>query len=262
MRLTKHIFNSISRHAKTCLPSLPLGLLTRAFPRPSRTMVAAFDPKTTGVLAEFWNELVSSDRSQTSPSTEQISAVRARLISVGGSNLNDRQICGWFERPDLKRFSRARAIMPFPSSAKVYAITMGSGTCPHVSRFTLFDHGHQCRCRECASSPHLRQPDSALQALLLAYRLELRHARLRASRTNMYPKGPPNPAHANRRRSRRRSCTRHLHGGGWERQPSGPLMGPDQSMGPGGLATPEAGGCLRAPPQQYDRSWRSGRTVG
>ena len=32
-----------------------------------------------------------------------------------------------------------------------------------------------------------------------------------------------------------------------------PLMGPDQSMGPGGLATPEAGGCLRAPPQQYDR---------
>ena len=101
MRLTKHIFNSISRHAKTCLPSLPLGLLTRAFPRPSRTMVAAFDPKTTGVLAEFWNELVSSDRSQTSPSTEQISAVRARLISVGGSNLNDRQICGWFERPDL-----------------------------------------------------------------------------------------------------------------------------------------------------------------
>ena len=200
MRLTKHIFNSISRHAKTCLPSLPLGLLTRAFPRPSRTMIAAFDPKTTGVLAEFWNELVSSDRSQTSPSTEQISAVRARLISVGGSNLNDRQICGWFERPDLKRFSRARAIMPFPSSAKVYAITMGSGTCPHVSRFTLFDHGHQCRCRECASSPHLRQPDSALQALLLAYRLELRHARLRASRTNMYPKGPPNPAHANRRR--------------------------------------------------------------
>ena len=28
-------------------------------------------------------------------------------------------------------------------------------------------------------------------------------------------------------------------------------------------ATPEAGGCLvRAPPQQYDRCWRSGRTVG
>ena len=27
------------------------------------------------------------------------------------------------------------------------------GTCPHVSTFTGFDHGHQCRCRECASSP-------------------------------------------------------------------------------------------------------------
>jgi len=29
-------------------------------------------------------------------------------------------------------------------------------------------------------------------------------------------------------------------------------MGPDQSMGPGGLATPETGGRLRAPPQQAD----------
>jgi hypothetical protein len=28
---------------------------------------------------------------------------------------------------------------------------------------------------------------------------------------------------------------------------------PDQSMGPGGLATPETGGRLRAPPQQADR---------
>ena len=52
---------------------------------------------------------------------------------------------------------------------------------------------------------------------------------------------------------RGRSRTRHLHRNGWEEQPAGPLMGPDQSMGPGGLATPEAGGCLRAPPQQYDR---------
>ena len=24
---------------------------------------------------------------------------------------------------------------------------------PHVSTFTGFDHGHQCGCRECASSP-------------------------------------------------------------------------------------------------------------
>ena len=29
-------------------------------------------------------------------------------------------------------------------------------------------------------------------------------------------------------------------------------MGPDQNMGPGGLATPGMGGCLRALPQQYD----------
>ena len=37
-------------------------------------------------------------------------------------------------------------------------------------------------------------------------------------------------------------------------QPSAPNMGPDQSMGPGGLATPETGGrLLRAPPQQADR---------
>eukprot|EP00964_Phaeocystis_antarctica_P045229 scaffold26025_cov61-Phaeocystis_antarctica.AAC.2 len=63
-----------------------------------------------------------------------------------------------------------------------------------------------------------------------------------------------NPAHAgvNRCAVRGRSRTRHLHGDGWEGQPSGPLMGPDQNMGPGGSATPEAGGCLRAPPQQYD----------
>ena len=29
-------------------------------------------------------------------------------------------------------------------------------------------------------------------------------------------------------------------------------MGPDQNMGPGGLATPGTGGCLRALPQQSD----------
>ena len=32
-----------------------------------------------------------------------------------------------------------------------------------------------------------------------------------------------------------------------------PPMGPDQSMGLGGLATPEAGGRLQASPQQTDR---------
>eukprot|EP00964_Phaeocystis_antarctica_P036974 scaffold21117_cov77-Phaeocystis_antarctica.AAC.2 len=39
----------------------------------------------------------------------------------------------------------------------------------------------------CFLSPHqrLRQPDSALRALLLACRLELRHTRLRASRANV-----------------------------------------------------------------------------
>eukprot|EP00964_Phaeocystis_antarctica_P041352 scaffold23647_cov60-Phaeocystis_antarctica.AAC.3 len=45
---------------------------------------------------------------------------------------------------------------------------------------------------------------------------------------------------------------RHPHGDGWEGQPSGPPMGPDQSVGPGGLATPGTGGCLRALPQQSD----------
>ena len=70
-------------------------------------------------------------------------------------------------RPDLKLLSCWRATMPYLSSAKACAITMGPVTCPHVSTFTGFDH------------------DSALRALLLAYRLELRHARLRASRENM-----------------------------------------------------------------------------
>ena len=43
-----------------------------------------------------------------------------------------------------------------------------------------------------------------------------------------------------------------LTGTGGPGQPSGPPMGPDQSVGPGGLATPGTGGCLRAPPQQSD----------
>jgi hypothetical protein len=55
--------------------------------------------------------------------------------------------------PHLKPFSCWRATMPYLSSAKACAITTGPGTCPHVSTFTGFDHGHQCRCRECASSP-------------------------------------------------------------------------------------------------------------
>eukprot|EP00964_Phaeocystis_antarctica_P091972 scaffold59036_cov62-Phaeocystis_antarctica.AAC.1 len=63
-----------------------------------------------------------------------------------------------------------------------------------------------------------------------------------------------NSAHAgsNRRAVRGRPRTRHPHGDGWEGQPSGPPMGPDQSVGPGGLATPGTGGCLRALPQQSD----------
>ena len=63
-----------------------------------------------------------------------------------------------------------------------------------------------------------------------------------------------NPAHAgaNRIAVRGRSRARHLRRNVREEQPSDPLVGPDQNMGPGGLATPEAGGCLRAPPQQYD----------
>ena len=55
-------------------------------------------------------------------------------------------------------------------------------------------------------------------------------------------------------------------GGKDSRLVTGPLMGCYQTRvwdpGAGGLATPEVGGCLRAPPQQYDRCWRSGRTVG
>ena len=79
------------------------------------------------------------------------------------------------------------------------------------------------------------------------------------------PQEAYNPAHAgsNRRAVRGRPRTRHPHGDGWEGQLSGPPMGPDQSVGPGGLAAPGTGGCLRALPQQSDAlSWRSGRTVG
>ena len=35
--------------------------------------------------------------------------------------------------------------MPYLSSAKACSITTGPGTRPHVSTFTGFDHGHQCR---------------------------------------------------------------------------------------------------------------------
>ena len=61
----------------------------------------------------------------------------------------------------------------------------------HVYGFTVFAHGHQCRCGSaCASSitptAARSEPDTALRALLLAYTLELRHARLRASRANIY----------------------------------------------------------------------------
>eukprot|EP00964_Phaeocystis_antarctica_P053206 scaffold31198_cov36-Phaeocystis_antarctica.AAC.1 len=49
--------------------------------------------------------------------------------------------------------------------------------------------------------PHqrLRQPDSALRALLLACRLELRHARLRASRTNVSGAAGANLPHGRRK---------------------------------------------------------------
>ena len=54
---------------------------------------------------------------------------------------------------------------------KACAITMGPDTCPHVSTFTGFDHGHHSAAAG-SVLPHqrLRQPDSALQALLLACR--------------------------------------------------------------------------------------------
>jgi hypothetical protein len=44
--------------------------------------------------------------------------------------------------PHLKPFSRVCTIVPYPSSAKACAIDMGSGTSPHVPRFTGFDHRH------------------------------------------------------------------------------------------------------------------------
>ena len=43
----------------------------------------------------------------------------------------------------LKLLSCWHATMPYLSSAKACAITMGSITCPHVSTLTGFDHGHQ-----------------------------------------------------------------------------------------------------------------------
>jgi len=49
----------------------------------------------------------------------------------------------------------------FLSSAKACAITMGSGTCRHISTFTGFDHRHPCAAAG-SVLPHqrLRQPDS------------------------------------------------------------------------------------------------------
>eukprot|EP00964_Phaeocystis_antarctica_P148937 scaffold115920_cov57-Phaeocystis_antarctica.AAC.1 len=44
-----------------------------------------------------------------------------------------------------------------------------------------------------------------------------------------------------------------LHRDGRERQPSGPLVGPDQNMGPGRLATPGSGRCPRVPPNNTIR---------
>jgi len=70
------------------------------------------------------------------------------------------------------------------------------------------------------------------------------------------PKGHAyNPAHAGANRGAVRGCfrTRHLHRDGRERQPSGPLVGPDQNMGPGGLATPGTGRCPRVPPNNTIR---------
>eukprot|EP00964_Phaeocystis_antarctica_P128180 scaffold91910_cov36-Phaeocystis_antarctica.AAC.1 len=56
---------------------------------------------------------------------------------------------------------------------------MRSATCPHVSTFIGFDHGRQCGCQECASSPtpaaaRKRTPSAAarLQAGAAARALE------------------------------------------------------------------------------------------
>ena len=87
------------------------------------------------------------------------------------------------------RAGRATTYTPSLSSAKACAITMRTSrvlTSPHSP--VTFDHGHHSAAagsicfltNACAA-----QPDSALRALLLACRLELRHARLRVSKANV-----------------------------------------------------------------------------
>ena len=57
-------------------------------------------------------------------------------------------------RPRFARRVCTTPTVPYPSSAKVRAIAMGSGTSPHVPRFTGFGQRHQRRaaCVECAIS--------------------------------------------------------------------------------------------------------------
>ena len=52
--------------------------------------------------------------------------------------------------PYFTLFSRVCATTPYLSSAKACTITMGSGTSPHVLRFTGFDHRRERRRLEYA----------------------------------------------------------------------------------------------------------------
>ena len=72
-----------------------------------------------------------------------------------------------------------------------------------------FDHGHQCAAAG-SMPPHqrLRQPDSAHRALLLACRVELRHARFRLRAPYRIPKavyGKPQELETNYKGTRQSS---------------------------------------------------------
>ena len=81
--------------------------------------------------------------------------------------------------PYLIPFQRVRTTTPYLSSATIYTITVRTNTSAHVLTITCFDHRHRCRCLECMRflSAGRSDPDSALRALFLACRLELRQAR-------------------------------------------------------------------------------------
>jgi hypothetical protein len=147
-------------------------------------------------------------------------------------------------RPALKLLSCWRATMPYLSSAKPCAITMESGTCPHVTpHLPVSTMGTSAAAWSVLPHQRPRQPDSALRALLLAYTLELRHARLRASRENNHvgtePAAGSNLPHG--RRKIRSDCS-------WA--PSGECVATVRSVGGVSLRA-----CVRPRPSQNGPRW-------